>query len=311
MSRIKQWVRYAALGCLGSAAIACSGSYDVSVEGPANDAAIDAEVLDDVASAEGVSDASGAALGTTEQELIGLFTGISFLDSCNDITGTDPVLAALAVSTATELRRWQPKLDFDIWSGKLRLTAAGKKRCADGVCWNTQALLDLQNDSARNAMLRPGVKVNPLLIRTVLSLAYFRQATCFSLLGLPLVGCGVPEHQFTVAHSEPGKCDTNYWFTTSTPAGKPLTATVMKQLEKSLIWVNAETNAYIAFQTNGNMVGVDPTYGLNEAGSTQTGACSVACTKMSSRNISGQCCSCNGTKKYARSAWSTNTYICQ
>jgi hypothetical protein len=33
--------------------------------------------------------------------------------------------------------------------------------------------------------------------------------------------------------------------------------------------------------------------------------------EMSSTDITGSCCSCNGTKKFARSAWSTSTYICR
>lgn len=311
MLRIKSLVQCTAMGLLGSM-LACGGAdseSDPTWSEEGESASVDS--LDEAA-VDGVDDeVEDAELGSVQQPLFGLGLGINFLESCNDPTGVDSVLAAMAVAAATELRRWQPKTDFDVWSGKLRLTATGKKQCADGTCFNTQALLDMQSDAAGSAEIRPGVRVNPLLLRTGLTLAYFRQATCFSLLGLPLVGCGVPEHKFTIAHTEPGKCDTNYWFTTTTPAGKALTSSAMKALEKGLVFLNTESNAYIQFQTNGNMVGVDPTYGLNEVGSTVSGSCSAACTKVSRSNIVGQCCSCNGMKKYSRSTWNANTYICR
>jgi hypothetical protein len=268
-----------------------------------SDVALDEEALD----GESAETPAEAELGTSEQELLGLILP----SSCGDITGTDPVLAALAVATATELGRWQPTKDFAIWSGKLALTATGKARCADGKCLNTQALLDFQKDTAAKAEIRPGVKVNPLLVRTALMLSYARQTTCFSLLGLPIIGCGVPEHKFKLIGTDKGTCDTNYWFQVQNAAGVPLSSKEMLALEKGLVWVNAEMNAYIAFQVNGNTVGIDPTYGLNTIGATSSGACSAACTKISATDVTGQCCSCNGTKKYVRSSWSATTYLCQ
>jgi hypothetical protein len=306
MSRMNV-LRFAAWGLMVSALACGGGGFETDPIGTDEGAAVSGDTLD-----EALPDEAGdAELGTAQQALIGSGSGISFLDSCNDPTGVDPVLAALAVSSATELHRWQPKSDFQVSGGMLKLTTTGKKQCADGQCFNTQALLDLQNNAASKAEIRPGVRVNPTLLRTSLSLAYFRQQTCFTLLGLPLIGCSAPDHKFTLAHTAPGQCDTNYWFTVTTSAGKSLTSALLGSLEKSLIWLNTESNEYIQFQTNGNMVGVDPTYGLNEVGSTSTGSCSAACTKITKSNVTGQCCSCNGMKKYARSAWSTNTYICQ
>jgi hypothetical protein len=262
---------------------------------------------DEAASFDDEQASPQSELGTSEQELLGLILP----SSCGDITGTDPVLAALAVATATELRRWQPTKDFALSFGSLVLTSTGKKQCADGQCFNTQALLDLQKSAASKAEIRPGVRVNPLLVRTALNLAYMRQTTCFTLLGIPFIGCGVPEHQFKLVGTDKGTCDTNYWFEVQNLAGKPLTLAAMTALEKGLVWVNTEMNEYISFQVNGNKVGIDPTYGLNDTGATSTGACSAACTKVSATNVAGQCCSCNGTRKYARSSWSAATYLCQ
>lgn len=256
-------------------------------------------------------EADNIELTPEREELFGFGTGIRFVDSCDDNTGTDPVLAALAVATAIELGRWQPTTDFRTWRGKLTLTATGEAQCADGQCSNTRALLDLQNDEASGVTILPGVQVNSSLLRRALSLAHFRQANCFSPLGAPFVGCRVPDHHFTLAHTAPGECDTNYWFTTTTPEGDALPPELMQRLERSLIWVNAETNDYIQFATDGNLVGIDPTYGLNEVGATESGSCSPACTRISTRDIAGSCCSCNGTRQYARSSWNANTYTCQ
>jgi hypothetical protein len=244
---------------------------------------------------------------TADQALL----GVALPSSCNDITGTDPVLAALAVSTASELGRWQPVKDFELSWGSLALSATGAAQCADGECFNTRALLELQKDVASEAEIRPGVKVNPRLLRAALTTAYARQSTCFSLLGMPFIGCGVPEHQFALAYTNEGTCDTNYWFDVQRPTGEPLDEAEMAALEKGLIWVNVERNEYVSFQVDGNKVGIDPTYGLNTGDTAITAVCSAACTKISDDDLEGQCCSCNGNKQFVRSTWNRSTYLCQ
>lgn len=63
--------------------------------------------------------------------------------------------------------------------------------------------------------------------------------------------------------------------------------------------------------TRDGKASVDPTYGLSEDGSTSTGSCEAACTKFSTVNVAGACCSCNGaTKKYVKSAFSPSIYLC-
>src|SRR5207245_575123 len=104
--------------------------------------------------------------------------------------------------------------------------------------------------------------------------------------------CTVPDHKLRPLHSEAGKCDTNYWFEVLTPQGTAYAG--VDKLKKQLLFVDVDNNSYIQFQTNGSMVGIDPTYGLNETGSTSTGSCTAACTKISSTNVAGECCSCGG-----------------
>jgi hypothetical protein len=283
----------ATLGVLGSG-LACSG----------------ADGFDELAEDDVVESDSEAAieLGQAEQAwwTYGGLSSSYLSSSCSDPTGTDSVLAALAVATAQELRRWQPTIDFQISNDLLALTTTGKARCADGKCMNTQALLDMQKAST-SIQVRPGVKVSPSTLKTRLKWNFQAQKNCTTSF---FSSCRAPDHEFRFLYSEPGSCDMNFWFDVRTPAGGLLGST-LKSLQEKLVWVDAEDNSYIKFQTEGSAIAIDPTYGLNVTTATTSASCSAACTKVSGSSIAGQCCSCNGTKKYAKSAWSATTFICQ
>jgi hypothetical protein len=244
------------------------------------------------------------ALGEAQQSLLllNLFAGL--MPSCNDPSGTNSVMASMAVASAKELGRWQPTKDFQISNGRLQLTATGKAQCADGKCWNTQALLDLQSSPTNTVQVRPGVKLDSAALRNSLTASGLFQV--FNLLSFL-----VPAHKFTFQSSTLGGCDTYHWFKVTKPDGTPLGSSALSSLEQNLLWVSGKSNPYIGFSVDGTSVGIDPTYGLNETGVSSAGACTAACTKVSTTDLRGQCCACNGTKKYARSAWNVNTYLCQ
>ena len=260
------------------------------------------------AEAVAIDSAAGAAgedeLGQTSQPWWSYSWNES---SCSDPTGTDSVLAALAVATARELRRWQPEDDFREYFGSLVLTSTGKARCADGKCMNTQALLDLQKDVARSVEVRPGVYVSPSTLRLRLTWNHDQQRDCLDSF---FYNCRTPAHEFKFLGAEPGPCDMNYWFEVRKPDGSPLSSS-LDALERALIWVDVEDNSYLKFQSDGVTIAIDPTLGLNEGSTTTAGSCSAACTRVSSANIAGQCCSCNGSKRYVRSSWSAVTYLCK
>ncbi len=290
-----------------SVAAAGCGDYadgDGTVEaGEATDEALlwlDESAPDDEELAAG----EASELGTAEQELFFFSNPFNFASSCSDSKGTNSVMAALAVATATELKRWQPTKDFVSSGGVLKLTSTGKAQCADGRCWNTQAILDLQFAPAGSVEVRPGVKLDSAALKSALTRNLLLQV--FSLLSMV-----VPAHKFELVRSEPGGCDQFYWFNTTTPQGDKVSGFLLSTLEQKLTWVGGSGNPYIQFDTNGSMVGIDPTYGLNQAGTTGTGSCTAACTKMSSTNIAGQCCTCNGTKTFQRSPWSATTFVCR
>ena len=126
-------------------------------------------------------------------------------------------------------------------------------------------------------------------------------------------------HRLTFSHTtNDATCgEYNFWYEITQPNGQSLRAP-----EDSFVQLmfaggketltGKDINPFIAQQVSGDLVAIDPTYGLNDTGTTTSGACSAACTKVTKENVAGQCCSCNGsTKAYKRSAWNTATYLCQ
>jgi hypothetical protein len=126
-------------------------------------------------------------------------------------------------------------------------------------------------------------------------------------------------HRLTFSHTtNDATCgEYNFWYEITQPNGQSLRAP-----EDSFVQLmfaggketltGKDINPFIAQQVSGDLVAIDPTYGLNDMGTTTTGSCSAACTKVTTVNVAGQCCSCNGaTKVYKRSAWNTSTYLCQ
>jgi hypothetical protein len=246
---------------------------------------------------EASSDDLGDELGQVEQA------------TCDNGDGVNSAMAALAVATAKELKRWQPSKDFYLESGsRLALTSTGKARCSGGNCWNTQAVLDLQK-AAFNTVKFGSTLFNADNFRNRLIAEFNEQKDCESRAGAGS-NCPVEDHLLTFKSAAPGACDTLFTFTATTPSGGALTSPTL--LKNKLIYVGYPENGYLAFSAAGTTATIDPTYGLNDTGTTAAGSCTAACTKMSSTDIVGQCCSCNSaTKTFAKSAWSTTTYICQ
>ena len=184
------WRKHASVISLASAALsaACAGNYEIDVAEVADDAA-----LQD-ASGEYVADENGTVLGTSWQALSYPYCMSPFSDPdgdgwgweygrscvvyrppttgayCANGEGTASTMAALAVSAAMELGRWQPTKDFAIGrigsSEALVLSATGRARCVDD-CANTQALLDFQKEEASGKVMFPGgVTLNSAALRS-------------------------------------------------------------------------------------------------------------------------------------------------
>jgi hypothetical protein len=238
----------------------------------------------------------------------------STTQACSNPEGTDSVMAALAVSAANEMKRWQPVTDFAIgnqgFGEMLVLTSAGKSRCSDGLCYNTQALLDLQKPQAEGTVFPGNVKLSAVALRSRLVAKFRDQQGCERQ---PSNGgttnCPAEQHQLIFQRSEKGGCDTNYYFVAKKPDGTPLQYPA--QLKNKLLWAD-RVNPYIGFQSVGEVVSLDPTYGLDDVGTTSAGTCTSACVKVSRNNEAGNCCSCNGvTKGFKKAVFSSYLYMCQ
>lgn len=228
---------------------------------------------------------------------------------CANGDGVNSAMAALAVATAKELRRWQPSVDFAVVSGRLALTSTGKSQCSDRRCWNTQAILDLQG--APHSSVRFGnVVFNADNFRSRLVSELNEQKICESRPGTQQANCPAEAHRLTFKSQQAGACDTIFTFDATSPTGAPLKNP--GQLKNKLIYVGYPENPYLAFSSTGSTVSLDPTLNLNEGGTTSAGACSSTCVKIASSDVSGQCCMCGGqAKKYARSPFSSAVYLCK
>ena len=231
---------------------------------------------------------------------------------CANGDGVNAAMAALAAATAKELGRWQPTTDFAPMNGApwyTQLTAAGKARCADGKCWNVQAILDLQK-STPNSVKFGGVTLNANNFVSTLTARWNEQKNCELRGGTGATNCSAEQHKLTFKSQVAGACDTIYTYDAKNTSGGNLL--YPNQLKNKLIFVGGTANPFLAFSSTGTTVSIDPTLGLNEDGTTSSGSCTAACTKISSTNVAGACCSCSGvTKTFVKATWSTTTYLCQ
>jgi len=251
-------------------------------------------------------------IGTAEQGLM----------SCSNPDGTNAAMAALAVNVARELGRWHTSVDFvNGWNGIALASGSdangpiGKSRCADGVCARVQAILDMQSSAAQGKVYFQGsgttkVLLDPNALKSRISAKYEEQKVCDNA---PRDGtgsdCTTELNKLTYVSNTPGGCDTNFTFSVTTPSGAALRYPT--QLQNEVKFADSQ-NPYINFQNlGGGKISIDPTYGLADDGVTSTGSCTAACTKISTTNIAGSCCSCAGvTKTFVKSAFSSSVYLC-
>jgi hypothetical protein len=193
----------------------------------------------------------------------------------------------------------------DVSCGRCSVGTAG----TGGSCRNVQALLDMQKPEANGQVTFPGnIKLDTALLKSKLQAAWNDQMSC-NASG----SCNVPAHDLRFDHVEDGSCDKKYFFS-PLKAGTStfITSSSASTLVNKLRFVGYPSNKMLNFYMRDGKVSVDPTYGLNEGVTTKSGSCDAACSKFSTGDVSGKCCSCNGaTKKYGRSAFNTSFYICQ
>ena len=276
----------------------------------------------------------------TEEEDIELGTLEQRLQNCSNPDGTNSVMAAFAVAVGKELGRWQARTDFVVaqtdgwsenswgWQQTVKLQSGtgpdgkprGKSRCGDGQCKNVQALLDMQYEPLRNKIRVQGeTSTNTTLVdpgalrsRMVAKLAEEQRICDQYAKDGDASKCPVEVHKLTPAGTASlGGCGVHYKFNVT----KDATGTLLypAQLKWKLTFAD-QANGWVDFKNLGNgQVAIDPTYGLNEDVTNTSGGCAVACTKISSTSILGNCCTCGGVnKQFARaSTTNPNIYACR
>ena len=318
---MKNWFGFAgALSVAFSAAVVTSGC------GAGYEDGFDSE---DGASLDGEAASEELELGSTEQAL----------QNCTTPDGTNAVMAAFAVAVGQELGRWQATTDFEMFTTSglsesspgmqqaIRLRTGtdsagkprGKSRCADGKCARVQALLDMQYEQALNKVWIQGetsttkVLLDPGALRSrMVSKVNYEQKTCDDAAADNDPNkCPKELHKLTlVGPVSLGGCGVHYKFAVAKDTGATLL--YPGQLKWKLTFAD-QANGWVDFRNlGGGYVAIDPTYGLNDDSTTTSGSCAAACTKVSTTDITGQCCTCSGVnKKFAKSAWSATTFLCQ
>jgi hypothetical protein len=271
------------------------------------------ETADELA-AELEAEEEAASFAEAEQGLL----------ACANPDGTNAAMAAFAVAVAQDLKRWDVGRDFvmnstsgfseasfgpqqaiKLATGSDTLGPRGKSRCSDGRCARVQAILDMQYDQANNKIFFQGagntkVLLNPAALRSRMYAKWQEQRTCdTNARDGDANACPREQSSLTFVSAAPGGCDTDFTFAAKSTTGAALR--FPNQLKHKLKFADS-TNPYINFRNLGNgNVSIDPVYGLNDDGVTNSGACTTACTKFSFTSLAGSCCSCGGANKTFKS----------
>lgn len=288
--------------------------------------------------------ASGCSVDTATTEEVGTNQEAAI---CSNDQATFAVMASFAVGMAKDTRRWLPMRDLQ-WNnstGKLEMSTAGKDRCwvpGDPVdssgkkiknCKAMNTLLRLQDDSS-SGMQFAGASLSPGVLRSRLYAYWQRQVTCSTA---PDNGAGdncpwerhdlVFSGTATGANTCTGGLD--YWYhayygdTTTN-----LSSSDAAQLKNQLIWAGGTVingvseNPFLAFDSVGGNVKIDPVEGTTGGSGSGSGSCEVAanpvwvnnayrCDNTNVTKTIGSCCSCGGQNRTWKAALSAGWFACK
>lgn len=230
---------------------------------------------------------------------------------CSNQDGVNSVMSAIAVATARELHRWMPTRDFQ-WDGdkgQLELSSYGNKRCLNQDCVNVKALLAMQDAPSRTVQFPGGIWLDSAALKSALKANWDEQVRC-NADGT----CHQDSDDLAYRSAEFGSCGVKYFFDVykSYSTQRISDTASLTALNDNLTFLGFPENRMLNFYLRDGKVSVDPTVGLTEGGTTTSGSCTAACTMFSTRSVSGDCCSCNGTtKSFSRSPFSYNMYLCR
>ncbi|HET9954554.1 MAG TPA: hypothetical protein VFQ61_08615 [Polyangiaceae bacterium] len=221
--------------------------------------------------------------------------------TCQTNSGVYPTKAALAVTMAMEVGRWQPNTDLAIqgtiyqYGSRVILSSAALSACAANGktgCPNTKALLGQQDASFVDQNL-----FNATNYWSDLENSFGRQTNLIQDLTRNNSGALPPAHKLTLVAGPtniggPNACGPHYVFQVDNTAGQPLTSTQAANMVNAMCFYGAGScgpNPYIGFQVttaNGcpsgkTCIAIDPEDG--DTGSTSTTSAGSAPTYPANR----------------------------
>jgi hypothetical protein len=176
---------------------------------------------------------------------------------CLPVEPTRGILAALANSTANELRRWRPQDDFVYTNSTLSLSPVGRIRCPGAVCSQTEFLLAFQ-DWANNGIPVFGQPLDVAVLRARIGSFWERQMVCVNGPDNHNPDdCPTELHDLVRLSRVPSGCGEQIRFQayqagTTTPLQYP------QQLKNLLKWVGHPDNPWITVVGAGDQVKIEP-----------------------------------------------------
>jgi hypothetical protein len=230
---------------------------------------------------------------------------------CSNDNGVNSVMAALALATGREVRRWLPTHDFQ-WNsttGKLELGYYGNGRISNKDTSNVKAILALQDAPAHSVEMPGGIWLDPVALRAALKANWADQVACEAN-----ATCGQEADDLVYTNTEFGSCGVKGFFDVykGYSTTKVTDTASLTKLNDNLTFLGYPENRMLNFYLRNGQVSVDPTVGLNEGATTSSGSCTASCTMYSATSVTGQCCQCDGvTKTFSRSPFSASMYLCR
>jgi hypothetical protein len=228
-------------------------------------------------------------------------------DPCHNPDGYYGMMASLAVAMANELGQWEGTTYLENGGYRnMRLTEAAKTRCQSrerGDCFNTQAILDMQNvDYIENP---DGQRVfDGTQFYQQLQVYLDRQRIIEGRSGSD--GCQPGPHELTILDLTLGTCAIDYTYEV-TMDGHPST------LECKLKYVGWPENPWLDFRSTDTTVTIDPGAGMVEDEPSTDPTCNAAYTVYDPdlNELGTECCPdgfSEGTLEL--SSWNDSTLIC-
>jgi hypothetical protein len=243
-------------------------------------------------------EAPGEEIATNEEALV-----------CSNEQAVNSVLASMATAAAQDMRRWLPDRDLYMSNGELKMTSYATGRCplnSSGVkeCKRMKAALALQ-DWDMHGMIIAGQALDVGVLRSRVATQFQRQMDCINRPDNNAAdNCPAEYHDLTFTSSVAGACGKDYWFHASKQnSNPPVNLQLPAQLKNMLIWAGYPENPYLAFDSVGDDVKIDPpvegdpTAGSGSGSCEQlvqysSGACGAVLNATNNTRTIGSCCKC-------------------